>query len=238
MPEQLYDKTKINEYREAVTALDTLRHQVGQRIESAIENGNKEEAGRALAELRACGAELQQLRTTLTSRDLFVAKYNIQVHGPHEVSFVLPTGVSRNEMLSEAQGVVSDRDLVWPNQLKTWQNDPAFQKSSDTPERIRINARVQGGDAQDRATQEKLVESLKLTLPSLEDLAAAFVAHYVATGEPLFGWFHNNSYTYVVRAAGGALYFNSYGLYVDAFDYDCSDSVVAVAALVPRNQKN
>ena len=142
-------------------------------------------------------------------------------------------------MLSEAQGVVSDRDLVWPTQLKTWQNNPAFQKSSDIPERIRIDGHLDGGDAQDEATQEKLVESLKLTLPSLEDLAAAFVAHYVATGEPLFGWYDKSEgWSFVVRAAGGALYFPSRGLVVHAVDDDDSSSYVAVAALVPRNSKN
>ncbi len=142
MPEQLYDQSKVNEYREAAAALDKLRQQVGQRIESAIENGNKEEAGRALAELRASGEELQKLRETLTPRDLFVAKYNIQVHGPHEVSFVLPKGVSRYEMLSEAQGLVTDRDLVTPTQLKKWENDARFTSVVTSSERICIDGYV------------------------------------------------------------------------------------------------
>ncbi len=182
-------------------------------------------------------AEHQGTCSTLTPRDLFVAKYNIQVHGPHEVSFVLPKGVSRYEMLREAQGLGlrNNRDLVYPDRLETWQKDPVFQKSSDAPERIRIDGHVQGGDGKKRATQEALVKSRGLTLPSLEDLAAAFVAHYVATGEPLFGWFDNNSYTYVVRAAGGALDFNRHGLNVcDIYD-DGGYSYVAVAARVPRN---
>jgi hypothetical protein len=99
---------------------------------------------------------------------------------------------------------------------------------------------VQGGDAQDRATQETLVvESLKLTLPTLEDLAAAFVANYVATGEPLFGWFNEaKQWSFVVRAAGGALDFDSSGLVARGIYDDGSDSDVAVAALVPRNLKN
>jgi hypothetical protein len=228
----------IKQYREAAIELHNLRVEVGKRIEAAIVEGNNQAARSALEELKASGEAFQELRSTLTARDLFVAKYNIQVHGPHEVSFVLPKGVSRFEMLSEAQGLVDDRKLVHPDQLKEWQDDSAFQRSSDTPERIRIDGHVKGGDAKDRATQEKLVESLKLTLPSLEDLAAAFVAHYVATGEPLFGWFNNNSYTYVVRAAGGALYFNGDGLIVGGIYDDLSDSDVAVAALVPRNSKN
>ncbi len=228
----------IKQYREAAIALHELRLTTEQQIQAALESGDKQAARDALAALKASGEKFQELRSTLTARDLFVAKYNIQVHGPHEVSFVLPKGVSRYEMLSEAQELVDDRVLVWPIQLKGWQSDPAFEKACDVPERIQINARVQGGDGKDRATQEKLVESLKLTLSSLEDLAAAFMAHYVATGEPLFGWFDKDNYTFVVRAAGGALGFFSHGLDVYDISDDSSYSSVAVAARVPRNLKN
>ncbi len=239
MPQSLYDKDNVTRYREAATELHELRVAKGQQIESAIESGDKAAARSALEELKASGAKFHKLRETLTARDLFVATYNIQVHGPHEVSFVLPKGVSRVEMLSEGQGLVSERKLVYPPQLEEWQTDNAFTATSTTPERIRINARVQGGDAGDRATQEKLVKSQERTLPTLEDLAAAFVANYVATGEPLFGWFNEaDQWSFVVRAAGGALYFSSGGL--DAYDIydDVSRSYVAVAALVPRNLKN
>jgi hypothetical protein len=233
----LYDKDKVTRYRDAATELHELRVKKGQQIESAIESGDKVLARSALEGLKASGAEFHKLRATLTTRDLFVAKYNIQVHGPHEVSFVLPKGVSRVEMLREGQELVSEQKLVYPPRLEEWQTDNAFTASCSTPERIRINARVQGGDAQDRATQETLVvESLKLTLPTLEDLAAAFVANYVATGEPLFGWFNEaNQWSFVVRAAGGALYFDSGGLCASAIYDDNGYSDVAVAALVPRN---
>ena len=239
MTDILYNQEKITRYRDAATELHKLRVEAGQRIESAIEAGNNQAARSALEELKASGEAFQELRSTLTARDLFVAKYNIQVHGPHEVSFVLPKGVSRYEMLSEAHGLVDDRKLVHPDQLKEWQDDSAFQKSSDTPERIRIDGHVEGGDAKDRATQEALVRDMGLTLPSLEDLAAAFVAHYMATGEPLFGWFSKaGQWSFRVRAAGGALHFFSNGLDVYEIVDDGSISYVAVAALVPRNSKN
>jgi hypothetical protein len=231
MPEALYNQEKVTRYRDAAIELHKLRVDVGRRIEAAIENGEKAAARGALEELKASGEKFQELRSTLTARDLFVAKYNIEVHGRHEVSFVLPKGVSRYEMLSEAQGLVEGRDLVYPEYLKEWRDDSAFQKSSDTPERIRIDGHVQGGDAKDRATQEALVRDMGRTLPSLEDLAAAFVAHYVATGTNLFE-------DKVVRAAGGALGFYRYGLSVVDICDDGSYSRVAVAALVPRNLKN
>jgi hypothetical protein len=74
------------------------------------------------------------------------------------------------------------------------------------------------------------------TLPSLADLAAAFVAHYVATGEPLFGWC-NTLHTHVVRAAGGSLIFNG-RLRVEVFSGDLSARHVAVSARIPWNEKN
>jgi hypothetical protein len=236
MSDVLYDQDNVTRYRTAATELHTLRADVGERIKVAIENGDMAAARGALEELQACGEKFQELRSTLTARDLFVVKYNIQVHGPHEVSFVLPKGVSRYEMLSEAQGVVTDRKLVYPRQLEKWRADPVLQKSSDAPERIRIEARLQGGDGKDRATQEALVQGLGYTLPSLEDLAAAFVAHYVATGEPLFGWSDKvNEWSFWVRAAGGALHCFCYGLRVDGGRDVKNLSPVGVSARIPGN---
>ncbi len=231
MTDILYNQDKVTRYYEAATELHNLRVEVGQRIEAAIDAGNNQEARSALEELQASGEKFQELRSTLTARDLFVAKYNIEVHGRHEVSFVLPKGVSRYEMLSEAQGLVDDRVLVCPYQLKDWQKNPAFEKRCDVPERIHVDGHVQGGDAKDRATQEALVKSRGLTLPSLEDLAAAFVAHYVATGMDIFQ-------DQVVRAAGGALHFLGIHLTVNHLFPDSGSWKCGVAALVPRNSKN
>jgi hypothetical protein len=231
VPEQRYNQTKVTEYRAAATELHELFTRVEQQIASAFENGIDQAVHDALAELKASGAEFQKLRSTLTPTELFIAKYNIQVHGAHEVSFVLPQGVSRYEMLSEAQGVVKELDLVWPIQLTKWETDPKFTDSCRTPERIRIDGHVKGGDAKTLAQQEAFLTRKKLPLANLEDLAAAFVAHYVATGQSLFEgkW---------VRTAGGALLFYSYGLSEFLIDDADSSRVVAVSARVPRISKN
>jgi hypothetical protein len=231
VPDLRYDQSKVTKYRAAATELHELSLTVERRMNSAIENGNKQDALDALADLKASGAELQKLRSTLSPTDLFIAKYNIQVHGSHEVSFVLPQGVSRYEMLLEAQGVVGERDLVRPDDLKKWEKNSKFTDTCTTPERIQIDGHVEGGDGMPKDKQLTLLETKGLSLATLEDLAAAFVAHYVATGEDLFGgqW---------VRAAGGALLFNSRGLNVDDIGDGHSLSYVAVSARVPRNSKN
>jgi hypothetical protein len=231
VPEQRYDQTKVTEYRAAATELHELSTRVEQRIDSAFENGIDQAVHDALAELKASGAEFQKLRSTLTPSQLFIAKYNIQVHGPHEVSFVLPQGVSRYEMLLEAQGVVRERNLVWSDDLKKWEKNSKFTDTCTTPERIQIDGHVEGGDGMPKDKQLKLLETKGLSLATLEDLAAAFVAHYVATGKDLFEY-------KVVRAAGGALYFFSNGLGVRDVRDDNSARNVAVSACVPRNSKN
>jgi hypothetical protein len=230
----LYNPAKVTAYRDSAVKLHELRREVERQLDSAVESGDKQAARDALEDLKASGAAFKELRTTLTPTDLFIAKYNIQVHGPHEVSFVLPKGVSRYEMLCEAQGLVAERengrDLVWPTQLKRWKDDKTFQATTTTPERIQIDGHVEGGDGKTRAKQEAFLNKKGLPQANLEDLAAAFVALYVATGKDLFEgqW---------VRAAGGALNFNCDGLYVDVIDDAYSLSNVAVSSRVPRSPK-
>ena len=226
MSQELYDPRKVTEYRTVAMKLHELSCDVEARITGAVESGDIQSARDALAELRTTGDAFKELRKRLTPTDLFIAKYNIQVHSSHEVSFVLPRGVSRYEMLSEAQGVVSARDgrnLVYPEHLQNWANDSTFTLSCTTPERIRIDGHVEGGNGKTRKQQEAFLERKGLQKAKLEDLAAAFVAHYVATGTDLFE-------NFVVRAVGGALVFNSDGLGVDDIYGGHSDSWIAVAS--------
>lgn len=239
MSEQRYNQTKVFEYREAVTELHELSKSVEQRIVCAFDNGDNQAVHAALAELKAGGAELEKLRSTLKPTDLFIAKYNIQVHGPHEVSFVLPKGVSRYEVLCEAQELVTERVLIDPYELNDRANDHRFTVACMTPERIRIDGHVEGGDGKTRAEQDAFLKAKGLSLATLEDLAAAFVAFYVATGEPLFAWNKKwNDESFQVRAAGGELHFGSYGLCESLiFSDDDSDSNFAVSARITRHSK-
>ena len=230
----LYNQALVNDYRESAVKLYSLRRDVEQRLDSAVESGDKQVARDALDQLKASGATFKELRNKLSSTDLFIAKYNIQVHGPHEVSFVLPKGVSRYEMLCEAQQLVAGREngrvLVWPTQLKRWKDDKTFQSSCVKPERIQIDGADEGGDRMHRADQEVYLTSKGLPQANLEDLAAAFVALYAATGKDLFEgqW---------VRAAGGALVFRGDVLLVDNSDNGGSGRNLSVSSRVPRNKK-
>jgi hypothetical protein len=74
----------------------------------------------------------------------------------------------------------------------------------------------------------------KENLPSLEHLAVAFAVNWIATREPLFGWYNKNEWCHVVRAAGGALDFHSNGLRVDVIHDDISSADVAVSSRALR----
>jgi hypothetical protein len=60
----------------------------------------------------------------------------------------------------------------------------------------------------------------------------------MATREPLFGWYDTSSgWSFVVRAAGGALDFDSHGLGDHDVSVDYRDDIVAVAAALPGIKK-
>jgi hypothetical protein len=237
VPHESYDRKPIEELKAAAKELHELSRGVGRAIDSAAETGELQRAKDAFAELQLKTAEYETFRATLSPEVLFLAKYNVEVHGPHEVSFVLPKGVSRIEMLQEAQALVGDRDLIYPARLTEWQQDPTFTAVATTTQRIHIDGHVEGGDAKSREEQEAFLTAQGLQMPSREDLAAAFVAHYIATREPLFGFFENEDYTYWVRAAGGALDFLSDGLGDSGINDGYRYADVAVAAALPGIKK-
>jgi hypothetical protein len=237
VPHESYDRKQLQDLKVAAKELHELSLGVGRAIDSAAETGELQRAKDAFAELEVKTAEYEKFRATLSPEVLFIAKYNVEVHGPHEVSFVLPKGVSRIEMLQEAHSLVGDRDLISPDRLTKWQQDPTFTAVATTTQRIHIDGHVEGGDAKSRVEQEAFLRAQGLQMASREDLAVAFVAHYMATREPLFGFYKNNDYTYWVRAAGGALRFNSYGLRDYDIHADNRDALVAVAAALPGIKK-
>ena len=226
------DPKKLHEYRERAASLYDLSKGVEERIEQAAESGAIASAREALQELTLRTKEFEDFRKSLTPVEFFLAKYNVEVINDHTVSFVVPRGVAPIEILREAQGLVTDRDLIWTTQLERWKKDPKFTTEGTKSERICIDGHVPNSINKDRTEQEEMVG--KENLPSLDHLAVAFAVNWIATREPLFGWYNKNESSHVVRAAGGALDFYSYGLDVnDIFDVS-SDDFVAVSSRAPR----
>ena len=152
------------------------------------------------------------------------------------MSFVAPRGGAPIEILREAHGLVADRDLILPNQLTEWAKDGKFTTEATRSERILIDGNVPNSTNKTRAQQEAMVG--KENLPSLEHLAVAFAVNWIATGEPVFGWYDkSSSWSYVVRAAGGALFFYSDGLCVRGISGGGSYACVAVSSRAPGIKK-
>jgi hypothetical protein len=231
-----HDPQKLHEYRAKAAELHDLSKGVEERLEKAAESGTIEAAREALGELTLRTEVFEDFRKSLTPVELFLAKYNVEVVNDHTVSFVVPKGVAPIEILQEAQGLVTDRNLIWPTQLERWEKDPKFTTEATKSERISIDGHVPNSINKDRTEQEKMFG--KENLPSLEHLAVAFAVNWIATGEPLFGWYDkSSSWSYVVRAAGGALDFASCGLGVLALYGDFSSAVVAVSSRAPGIKK-
>jgi hypothetical protein len=236
MANPTHDPKKLQEYRERAAALHHLSKRVEERIGEAAESGIIEAAREALGELKLKTKLFEDFRGALTPAEIFAAKYNVEVIDDHTVSFVVPRGVAPIEILREAQEVVVDRDLIWPHQLAQWSKDPKFTTEATNSERICIDGHVPNSNNKTRTQQEEMVG--KENLPSLEHLAVAFAVNWIATREPLFGLYDkSNSWSYVVRAAGGALHFFSDGLDVSGLNVDFSYDSVAVSSCAPGIKK-
>jgi len=180
-------------------------------------------------QLEAGVAAFEDFRKKLSPLEQFVVKYNISELGEHQVKLVLPAGVSRIELLQDAQGLSQQyrgQDAVWPNQYKKWEQLAEYKVILPTPTLIMIDGCVDGTLGDSRANQERFLKDKKLKMPTLHDLAVAQVGYFMMSGKDLFcdRW---------VRAVGGVLYFYSHGL--DGGNVgDGSGSNVAASACCPH----
>jgi len=241
MGQSFYQPEEQRNLRKAAAELVTYRQAASEALQAATEAGNFKAAKDILSEASLKTQAYQELREKLGPIGIFLAKYGVEVINEHTILFVLPKGCSRNDILNEAQRLVrgrDQRDLIYPKRLEKWQQDERFTKPAESSERICIDGHVKGGDAQDRTTQENFVAAKKLFLPSIEDLAVAFALHWVATGEPLFGWYNqSNGGSYWVRGAGGSLDFDRNGLGASGVGDGNGHPIVAVSARVSPESK-
>jgi hypothetical protein len=228
-------------FRQAAAELAEFRKNAEISLEEAATKGDLKAAKDILEQASLKTKAYEELREKLGPIGIFLAKYGVEVINDHTILFVLPKGCSRIDILNEAQGLVGgirNGDLIYPDHLKRWQQDGRFTKQTAASERICIDGHVKGGDAMKRGPQEKFVADKKLSLPSIEDLAVAFALHWVATGEPLFEWYDQSiSWSYLVRGAGGSLYFPHVGLVAYGVDDDGDNPNVAVSAQVSPESK-
>lgn len=212
-----YDLRALQEYREKVAETVKLRAEVESLATGSHTSGDLGPAENMLQELTLKTKELGDLRQALGPEGLFLIKYGYQKIDDHTVSFVLPKGCSRYEILQEAQDLVSDRSLLNTWMVKFWAIDSRFTCRTLSSERLCIRGYVKGGIGKTSEQQDELLKSKGLELPSLEDLAVAFALHWVATKDSLLGWsksFYDKprEASNLIRTSHDSLGFDSKGL--------------------------
>ena len=222
MPDLTTKKLTIAEYKEAQTKLSELMANAVTGFAAAQKVGDFA-AAKAWSETLVLPIKsLKEQFLQLSPRDQFVSKYSVEKINDHQVRFVLPKGISRIDLLNEAQGIARGlygQDAVYPSQLEDWQKEDDFRTKTTSKTKLGIDGRVEGLDGKTRKQQERLIEKQwgETQMAPLADLAVAHTAFFILTGKDLF----QGQY---VRACGGALSFISDGLgvacYDDAYGYD------------------
>lgn len=181
----------------------------------------------------------RDLHGKLGGAGVMLSRYGVKVLNDHTIVFVLPKDCSRVAILQEACDVVMARDgihLIGEWQLSLWAEDDRFTGAVSDSQRVCIDGHVKALARKNRPDQEGLLREKRLALPNKEDLAVAFVLHWVATREPLFQWYmdEKGGCTYRVRDATSGLVYNLFdpGLTDDNLCHSNDDYNVAGSALV------
>jgi hypothetical protein len=226
-----YDSKALENYRKKAAELAELREDVGQKI-GALE---PTKAQREFDKLVLRTRELDELRARLEPKDLFMITYGVRVINVSTVSFVIPKGCSRLEILQEARSLDGNDGLISTKELTRWAEDGRFRftERAMSSERICIQGHVAGAWSQPRRMQVDFLSRHGLAIASREDLAVAFAVHWVATQSPL-GWLlSEKTCSYRIRDASGALRYNHGSLAAIVLHDEIDDYDVKVAARIP-----
>lgn len=233
-----YDSHALQQYRDRAAELAKFRQSVEQKI-GQVEIA---EAQKVFDELTLRTKELEDYRLTLNPKDLFMAKYNVTVVNEQTVSFVIPRGTPRIDILEEAQRLVGNDSLIEPGTLQEWRADDRFTTHMARTELVCIDGCVEGLNDLEREHQEVALKSRGLSMATFEDLSVAFAAFWVATNEPLFGWFYiarPRTESRFARATGGTLdYYEHRGLCKSSMDELSWWGSCAAARLLPSQDKS
>ena len=230
-----YDSERGKAYRALAPEMVEYKKEVEGRLKECQQSGDLQGARELLEEASLRTKPFIDLQRELGPKGILLAKYGVEVINDHTVLFVIPKGVSRIEILEEVQGLIRHPDggpFIYPEHLANWKRQDGFSSKQATSKRLCIDGHVRGGDAKTRDEQEAFLGK-EFTMASFEDLAVAFCLHWVATGEPLFGWYdRQNGWSYEIRAVGGSLCFNGYGLGANSIMVVYGRDTIGVSACV------
>lgn len=233
-----FDPDQLRQYREKAAEVSELRKTLGEKL-------GKEEIGRTQREFEAFKVSTKQfedLRNALGAAGVFLARYGVEVVNDHTVSFVIPRGASRIDIMHGAQQLVTGQALFEEEAYKYHARNDKFTTPATHSEKICIDGRVEGLDGKKRVEQESALQERGLTLADYEDIPVAFAVFWVATGKPLFGWHKDTDgdecpFTQMPRASRGVFCFTRDGLFSIGDDPTYAGNDVAVAACVSRESE-
>lgn len=219
MTSQHSDRADLRHYREQVAEVLELRQRVQELADSAKKVGGLARVQDALDELTLRTKNLEDLRRDLSPTSIFLLTYRVEVINDHTVSFVIPEGGSRIELIEKAQQLLAGQKvgradhLINPLYLSVWRRTLIYTCRLRSAELVCIDGHVPGLDGMTRREQANRLQAKGLSMPFQEDLTAAFAVFYVATGSSLFGWaFEKYESSFRVRCMGDELYFDANGL--------------------------
>lgn len=228
-----------SDLRAAAARIGALRQELGVLLGDASQQGDLVAVEQLHRTFMQEAAIYDGLKAAVGPTGIFLAKYGVEVTSAHTVSFVIPKGHSRLEILHEAQALVEERELIAPEALKTWAVDDSFTSSAKDSELLHIDGHVDNLLHFTRPQQEEMLAGRGLGMPTLQDLAVAFATFYVATGQPLFLWYHEEQgWSYAVRARAGVLIFDESGLDLDYPPDDCVEEDLTAALLIARSKQS
>lgn len=206
--------TRIASYRAAMERLAEARQSALEKRLPTQAPADVVAGQEALNQLKLALKEFKETRNGLglDSRELFITRFNIEVITKGRVSLVLPAGVTRSDMLKEAQAIALehyDKAIIHAIQMHFWCGNERFTESSNAPSRIEIQGIVRGSENKNVTDQRRFLAKQGFTLPETRDLIIAHAAHIVATGESMISDF-------VIRASDGSVRYYPFGLEEDS----------------------
>ncbi len=233
-----YYRERGQAYRALAPEMAEYKKEVEGRLKECQESGDLQGARDLLEEANLRTKPFIDLQRELGPKGILLAKYGVEVINDHTVLFVIPKGVSRIEILEEVQGLIrhpDGRPFIYSEHLAKWKQEDRFSSKQSTSKRLCIDGHVPGGVGKTREEQEAFLGK-EFTMANLEDLAVAFCLHWIATGEPLFGWRNRQkSWSYFIRAVDGGLSFDGNGLVAyPIYDDDVYDDIGFSACVSPE----
>lgn len=177
-------------YQDAVERLRLAREVAVRGRQDAEMSGDARSGEQNPLQLGAALKEFRELRGRMSKQELFVAEFSIRVVSQHEVSLVLPRGVSRLEFLERAQEL--SREVYGQNAVADFQlassypQERAFCEPMTRPLLIAVDGCVRETLGKDFPAKVRVLQSLGLEEAPAEDVIVAHVAFFIATGNDLF----------------------------------------------------